>query len=71
MLCHLHVIEREALESPLIETLLFALIKAVHRLQSLDELLPHSRSTPHLRRWQRLDICILVVSHLSEGVPCS
>ena len=71
MLRHLHVIEREALESPLIEALLFALVKAVHRLQSLDELLPHSRSTPHLRRRQRLNISILVISHLSEGVPCS
>ena len=47
-LCNLHVVERETLEGPLVETLLLALVQAVHCLQPLDELLPHSSSTSHL-----------------------
>ena len=50
VLCQLHVIEGETLESPLIETFLFTLIKAVHRLQSLDELVPQSCSTSNLTK---------------------
>ena len=59
-LCNLHVIERETLEGPLVEALLFALVQAVHCLQPLDELLPHSSSTSHLREKIRifsLSIC--------------
>ena len=46
--CNLHVVERETLEGPLVETLLLALVQAVHRLQPLDKLLPHPSSTSHL-----------------------
>ena len=45
---NLHVVEGEALEGPLVEALLLALVQTVDCLESLDELLPHSCPTPHL-----------------------
>ena len=69
-LCNLHVIERETLEGPLVEALLLALVQAVHRLQPLDELLPHPSSTSHLRGKIRV-FSLSTVAHLSEGVSCA
>ena len=45
----LHVVEGEALEGPLVETLLLALVQAVHRLQPADKLLSDTRARTNLK----------------------
>ena len=69
-MCNLHVVERETLEGPLVETLLLALVQAVHGLQPLDELLPHPSSTSHLGDKIRV-FSLSYCAHLSEGVSCA
>ncbi len=45
----LHVVEGEALEGPLVEALLLALVQAVHRLQPSHKLLSNPCSRANLR----------------------
>ena len=74
-MCNLHVVERETIEGPLVETLLLALVQAVHRLQPLDKLLPHPSSTSHLgdkiRVFSKDSLVFLSDADLSEGVSCA